>query len=47
MAQGHVRGAIVTLVYDNKIVFNKGYGLANLEKQTTVDPEKTDRKSVV
>lgn len=41
MAQGHVPGAIVTLVHGNKIVFNKGYGLADLEKRTAVDPEQT------
>lgn len=41
MAQGHVPGAIVTLVHGNKIVFNKGYGLADLDKRTPVDPKET------
>jgi CubicO group peptidase (beta-lactamase class C family) len=41
MAQGHVPGAIVTLVHGNRIVFNKGYGLADLDKRTPVDPKET------
>jgi CubicO group peptidase (beta-lactamase class C family) len=41
MAQGHVPGAIVTLVHGNKILFNKGYGLSDLDKRTPVDPNET------
>ncbi len=41
MAQGHVPGAVVTLVQDGKVVFNKGYGLADLENQKAVDSDKT------
>lgn len=41
MTQGNVPGAIVTLVHGNKIVFNKGYGLADLDRGTPVDPNET------
>ena len=41
MAQGHVPGVIVTLVHGDRIVFNKGYGLADLDKRTPVDPKET------
>jgi CubicO group peptidase (beta-lactamase class C family) len=41
MEKAHVPGAVVTIVKGNKIVFNKGYGFANLEKQRPVDPDRT------
>jgi CubicO group peptidase (beta-lactamase class C family) len=41
MRAQHIAGAIVTVVKDGKIFFTKGYGLADVEKRTPVDPEKT------
>jgi len=41
MQQAHVPGAVVTIVKDDKVIFNKGYGFANLELHTPVDPDKT------
>jgi CubicO group peptidase (beta-lactamase class C family) len=41
MQKGHVPGAVVTIVRGNKVVFNKGYGFANLAQSKRVDPEKT------
>lgn len=35
-----VPGASVAVVYDGKVVFTKGYGLADPEKNIAVDPEK-------
>jgi CubicO group peptidase (beta-lactamase class C family) len=34
-------GSVITVVHNGKIVFNKGYGSANLETKKSVDPEKT------
>jgi len=36
-----VPGAGVTIVKGNKIIFNKGYGFANLEEQRPVDLDRT------
>ena len=41
MQKSHVPGAVVTLVKGKKIIFNKGYGFANLEERRPVDPERT------
>jgi CubicO group peptidase (beta-lactamase class C family) len=41
MQKSHVPGAVVTIVKGNKIVFNKGYGFANLEERRPVDAERT------
>ena len=41
MQKSHVPGAVVTLVKGEKIVFNKGYGFANLEERRPVDPDRT------
>jgi len=41
MQQAHVPGAVVTVVKADRVVFNKGYGFASLEKQVPVDPDKT------
>jgi CubicO group peptidase (beta-lactamase class C family) len=41
MQAGHVPGAVVTIVKDDKVLLNKGYGFANLEQHTRVDPDKT------
>ena len=37
----HIPGAVFVLVQDGKISFKKGYGYANLNGQTPVDPDKT------
>jgi CubicO group peptidase (beta-lactamase class C family) len=34
-------GSVITIVQNGKIVFNKGYGNANLETKQTIDPTKT------
>lgn len=41
MQAAHVPGAVVTIVKDDKVLLNKGYGFANLEQHTSVDPDKT------
>src|SRR5512146_1339744 len=41
MNEKHVPGAIVAVVKDGKVLFSKGYGYADLEARTPVDPEKT------
>jgi CubicO group peptidase (beta-lactamase class C family) len=41
MQQAHLPGAVVTVVKGDRVVFNKGYGFASLEKQVPVDPDKT------
>src|SRR3954452_22323223 len=41
MQEAHVPGAVVTIVKDDKVLLNKGYGFANLEQHTPVDPDKT------
>lgn len=41
MEQRHVPGAVFVLVKDGAIFFSKGYGSADLEKQTPVSPERT------
>lgn len=41
MANGHIPGAVVTVVRGNSILFKKGYGLANLESKEPVDADKT------
>ncbi len=34
-------GAVVTVVKDDKVLLNKGYGYADLEQKTPADPERT------
>ena len=34
-------GSVVTIIHNGKMVFNKGYGSANLEPKKSVDPAKT------
>lgn len=34
-------GASITVVNDGEIIFSKGYGYANIEKEIAVDPQKT------
>jgi CubicO group peptidase (beta-lactamase class C family) len=41
MAALNVPGTVISVVKDGKLFFTKGYGHADLEKQTPVDPEKT------
>ncbi|ETT37454.1 hypothetical protein C161_13123 [Paenibacillus sp. FSL R5-192] len=36
-----LKGAVVTVVHDQQIVLNKGYGYANVEKQIPVDADST------
>lgn len=39
LAERQIPGAVVVVVRDGKILFEQGYGYANLEKQIKVDPE--------
>ncbi len=41
MEEEHIPNATVSLVADGKVVFEKGYGYANLEEEKIVDPETT------
>jgi CubicO group peptidase (beta-lactamase class C family) len=41
LADASVPGAVVTVVKDDRVLFSKGYGLANLEQQLPVEPENT------
>ena len=41
MSQNHVPGAVVVVVKDGKVLLSKGYGYADLQTRTPVDPEKT------
>lgn len=41
MAAMHIPGAVVTVVHGPKVIFNQGYGFANLEERRAVHPEKT------
>jgi CubicO group peptidase (beta-lactamase class C family) len=37
----NVPGAVFTVVKDNNVIFEKGYGYSDLDKKTPVDPKKT------
>src|SRR6266850_6260007 len=41
MEKLHIPGAAIAIVKDGRIVFAKGYGYADVLKQTAVDPDKT------
>src|SRR5215218_9873078 len=41
MEKHHIAGAAVSVVKDGKLFFAKGYGSADLENKTPVDPEQT------
>jgi len=41
MEQSRIPGAVFVLVKDGALFFSKGYGLADIEKQTPVSPERT------
>lgn len=39
LAERHIPGAVVVVVRDGEVLFEQGYGYANLEKQIKVEPE--------
>ncbi len=41
MSENHVPGAVVVVVKDGKVLFSKGYGYADVDLLTPVDPETT------
>ncbi|AZU02818.1 beta-lactamase [Glycocaulis alkaliphilus] len=41
LAQGDIAGAIVTVVADGEILHSRGYGYADVETRTAIDPETT------
>src|SRR4028118_468397 len=41
MEKLHIPGAVVSVVKDGRIVFTKGYGVADVEKKNPVIPDKT------
>lgn len=41
MEKLHIPGAVISFVKDGKIIFTKGYGVADVEKKTPVVPDKT------
>ncbi|MGH8251041.1 MAG: serine hydrolase domain-containing protein [Steroidobacteraceae bacterium] len=41
LQRGDVAGAVVVIVKDGEVLLQKGYGFADLEKRTPVDPEQT------
>jgi CubicO group peptidase (beta-lactamase class C family) len=41
MTEKHVPGAVVVVVKDGKVLMSKGYGYADLETRTPVDPQNT------
>jgi CubicO group peptidase (beta-lactamase class C family) len=41
MEEHHIPGVVFTMVKDGEVFFTKGYGYADLEKQTSIDPEET------
>lgn len=41
MKENHVPGVVVTVVKDGAVFLSKGYGYADLETRTPVDPERT------
>jgi CubicO group peptidase (beta-lactamase class C family) len=41
MEKYHIPGGVISIVKSGKVVLSKGYGYANMEKGTKVDPEKT------
>ena len=41
MSARHIPGAVVSVVQDGQVLFSKGYGFADLENQTSVDPQRT------
>src|SRR3546814_5942964 len=41
LAAGDIAGAVVVVVKDGQVLLQKGYGYADLEKHTPVDPAET------
>lgn len=41
MQDQHVAGAVLSVVVDGELIFSKGYGYSNVQKQLLVDPEQT------
>ena len=41
LARGDIAGAVVVVVKDGQVLFEKGYGVANVKRQTPVDPKTT------
>lgn len=41
LAQGDIAGAVVTVVADGEILLSRGFGFADIETRTPVDPETT------
>jgi len=41
MVENHIPGVVVAVVGDGRLLMAKGYGYANLDDQTPVDPEQT------
>lgn len=41
LARGDVAGAVVVVVKDGQVLFEKGYGVSDVDKQTPVDPRTT------
>ena len=41
MEEHHIPGVVFTMVRDGDVVFSKGYGYSDLEKQTLYDPDET------
>jgi CubicO group peptidase (beta-lactamase class C family) len=41
MQQWHVQGAVIVVVRDGTVLFQKGYGYADLAQQTEMSPERT------
>src|SRR5687768_16479608 len=41
MEKSHIPGAVLSIVKDGKIIFIKGYGVADVEQKSPVVPDKT------
>ena len=41
LAKDDIAGAVITVVKDGQVLFQKGYGYSDVAKRTPVDPEKT------
>jgi CubicO group peptidase (beta-lactamase class C family) len=41
MERGDIAGAVIAVVKDGQVLFQRGYGYADVEKRTPMDPEKT------
>lgn len=41
LGQGDIAGAVVTVVKDGQVLTSRGYGYADVEKRTPVDPDRT------